>query len=101
MPATLISLFARYGYLLIFAAVLLENAGVPSPGHTVMLGGGALAQQGHLSLPLVIATGALAAILGDNIGYLIGHRGGHALLLKYGRFFFVTPETVRKAERFF
>lgn len=101
MPATLISLFARYGYLLIFGAVLLENAGVPSPGHTVMLGGGALAQQGYLSLPLVIATGALAAIIGDNIGYLIGHRGGRALLLKYGRRFFVTPETVQKSERFF
>ena len=101
MPATLISLFARYGYLLIFGAVLLENAGVPSPGHTVMLAGGAFAQQGHLSLPLAIATGALAAILGDNIGYVVGHRGGRALLLKYGHRFLVTPETVQKAELFF
>lgn len=101
MPTTLITLFARYGYLLIFGAVLLENAGVPSPGHTVMLGGGALAQQGHLSLLLVIATGALAAIVGDNIGYVIGHRGGRTLLVKYGHRFFVTPETVQKAERFF
>jgi undecaprenyl-diphosphatase len=101
LPATLISLFARYGYLVIFGAVLLENAGVPSPGHTVMLAGGALAQQGHLRLALVIATGALAAILGDNIGYIIGHRGGRALLLKYGHRFFVTPKTVEKAERFF
>jgi undecaprenyl-diphosphatase len=49
----------------------------------------------------VIATGALAAILGDNIGYIIGHRGGRALLLKYGHRFFVTPKTVEKAERFF
>ena len=101
MPPTLIALFARYGYLLIFGAVLLENAGVPSPGHTVMLGGGALAQQGHLSLPLVVATGALAAILGDNIGYVIGHRGGRTLLLKYGHRIFVKPENVEKAERFF
>ena len=101
IPATLISLFARYGYLLIFGAVLLENAGVPSPGHTVMLAGGALAQQRHLWLPLVIATGALAAIVGDNIGYIIGRRGGRALLDKYGHHFFVTPETIDKAERFF
>lgn len=101
MPATLISLFARFGYLLIFGAVLLENAGVPSPGHTVMLAGGALAQGGHLWLPLVIATGAAAAIVGDNIGYEIGRRGGRRLLLKHGHRFFVTPELVDKAERFF
>lgn len=101
MPATLIHLFARYGYFLIFGAVLLENAGVPSPGHTVMLAGGALAQQGHLSLPLVIATGALSAIIGDNAGYLIGHRGGRTLLLKHGKRFWVTPDRLAKAERFF
>jgi membrane protein DedA with SNARE-associated domain len=101
LPATLISLFARYGYLLIFGAVLLENAGVPSPGHTVMLAGGALAQQGHLWLPLVISTGALAAILGDNIGYIIGRLGGRPFLLKYGQRIFIKPETVQKAEHFF
>lgn len=97
----MISLFVRYGYLVIFGAVLLENAGVPSPGHTVMLAGGALAQQGHLRLPLVIATGVLAAVLGDNIGYLIGRRGGRAFLLKYGHRILLSPETVEKAERFF
>jgi undecaprenyl-diphosphatase len=101
LPATLIALFARYGYFVVFGAVLLENAGVPSPGHTVMLGAGALAQQGHLSLPIVIAIGVLAAILGDNIGYLIGRRGGRALLLRHGRRFLLTPESIRKAERFF
>ena len=101
MSATLISLFARYGYLLIFGAVLLENAGVPAPGHTVMLAGGALAQQRQLWLPLVIATGAFAAVVGDNIGYIIGCRGGRALLDKYGHRFFVTPQTIDKAERFF
>lgn len=101
MPASLIALFARYGYLLIFGAVLLENAGVPSPGHTVMLGGGALAQQGHLWLPLVIAVGALAAVIGDNVGYVIGHRGGRALLLKYGHRVRITPATIEKAEHFF
>lgn len=101
MPTTLIALFVRYGYLLVFGAVLLENAGIPSPGHTVMLAGGALAQQGHLSLPLVIATGAFAAILGDNAGYLMGRRGGRTLLLKYGKRFWITPERLAKAERFF
>lgn len=101
MPASLIALFARYGYLLIFGAVLLENAGVPSPGHTVMLGGGALAQQGHLWLPLVVAVGAFAAVIGDNAGYVIGHRGGRALLLRYAHRVRITPATIDRAERFF
>ena len=50
MPAWLLDLFARYGYAVVFIGVLLENAGLPVPGETVLLAGGALSRLGHLSL---------------------------------------------------
>lgn len=101
MPAWLIALFSRYGYAVVIAAVLLENTGVPAPGHTVMLAGGALAQQGHLSLYVLLVCGALAAVAGDSAGYWIGRRGGRALLVKYGPRFWLTPERLESAEEFF
>ena len=90
MPDFLASLFAHYGYLVIFVGVLLENAGVPAPGHTVVLAGAFLAQQGTLSIWWVAGLAAVAAILGDNAGYWIGRKGGRALLGRHRRLFHFT-----------
>src|SRR5262252_2223444 len=76
VPIWLIDLFARYGYGVVFAGVLLENAGIPVPGETALLAGGALAHIGRLSFTAVVATAVTAAIVGDNIGFAIGRRGG-------------------------
>ena len=66
--------FRHYGYLIIFLPILGESAGIPLPGETVLLAGGLAASKGILSLPLVILVGASAAIVGDNLGYLVGRR---------------------------
>ena len=76
MPEWLLDLFTRYGYTVVFVGVLLENAGLPVPGETVLLGGGAMAQFGRLSLTWVIVTAIVAAVIGDNIGFMIGRHGG-------------------------
>lgn len=85
MPDFLVSLFAHYGYLVIFVGVLLENAGIPAPGHTVVLAGAFLAQQGTLSIWWVAGLAAIAAIAGDNIGYWVGRKGGRALIDRHRR----------------
>jgi membrane protein DedA with SNARE-associated domain len=74
------------GYPLLFAAVMAESAGVPVPGETGLITAGVLASRGRLQIEFVIATAALAAIVGDNIGYLIGRKGGRWLLERPGRF---------------
>jgi membrane protein DedA with SNARE-associated domain len=101
MPALLAQLFARYGYAVIFVGVLLENAGVPSPGHTVVLGGAFLAQSGKLSVGWVFATACVAAVLGDNIGYWIGRRGGRPLIERHQRLLHIGDERLRWIEGFF
>lgn len=93
--------FAHYGYFVIVAGVLLENAGIPAPGHTVMLAGAFLAQQDRLSIWWVAACGCGAAIVGDNIGYWLGRRYGRELLDRHRRFFRFSKRRQRKLQRFF
>jgi undecaprenyl-diphosphatase len=73
------------GYAGLALLVGAESAGVPVPGETSLIAAAVLASQGHLSLPLVIAVAAGAAIVGDNVGYLAGRRGGRWLLTRPGR----------------
>ena len=101
MPGWLIDLFSRYGYAVVFGGVLLENAGVPVPGETAVLAGGALAHFGHLSLLLVIAAACVGAVLGDNLGFLIGRRGGRALAERYGPLVGLTKRRLKQFDTFF
>jgi membrane protein DedA with SNARE-associated domain len=83
--ATLQDVLGRWGYLVIFAAMLLENAGLPLPGETVTLLGGYAAGSGQLNVLGVMGAAAGGAVLGDNIGYWVGRRLGWGLILKVGR----------------
>ncbi len=74
------NLVQTYGLWLLFVVVGLESAGVPLPGETALVAAGVLASKGHLNIAEVIAVAALAAILGDNLGYWIGRKGGRRLL---------------------
>jgi membrane protein DedA with SNARE-associated domain len=91
----------QVGYAALFGLVLAESAGLPVPGETALLAAGALAGSGHLLLPAVIAVGTVAAILGDNLGYWIGRRGGRAVLLRDGRFAHHRRRAVAKGDAFF
>lgn len=78
-------LVSKYGYVAIFLVILLESAGIPLPGETMLIAGAVLAGSDNgLDIFAVVATAAAAAILGDNLGFWIGRRWGLALLLKYG-----------------
>ncbi|MGI8803677.1 MAG: DedA family protein [Solirubrobacteraceae bacterium] len=86
MLASLISITQNLGYPVLFLLVMVESMGVPVPGETALIAAGLAANQGKLSIEWVIAIAAAAAIIGDNIGFEIGRRGGRALLEKPGRF---------------
>lgn len=97
----LLDLIGRYGYLAVFFGVMLESFGVPLPGETVLLLSGALAHQGVLDFGDAIVFGVLGAVVGDQLGYWAGRRGGRAFVLRWGRFVLVTPERLGRAEAFF
>lgn len=91
--------FARYGYGAVFAGVMFENAGLPIPGESVLLFGGFLAHEGTLNLKWVIALAIAGAIIGDNLGYLIGLYGGVKLLRHLRGRAFLTERRFDQAER--
>ena len=75
-------LLVDHGLLILFALVAVESAGVPLPGETALIAAAVLASQGHYSIVAVIAVAALAAIVGDNVGYWLGRKGGRSLLAR-------------------
>jgi len=79
--------FAQYGYGVVFFGVMLENAGVPVPGETVLLFAGFLAFQGNLRLIPAILAAIVGATIGDSLGFCIGRYGGLALVNRYIRRF--------------
>ena len=101
MLDTLISYFDQYGYLVVFFGVMLENAGVPLPGETILLAAGFRASQGAFHLWEVMAIAAAGAVLGDNAGYFIGRKLGRAALERFGRYAGLTHARVAHMDKFF
>jgi membrane protein DedA with SNARE-associated domain len=90
-----------YGYWAVFFGVMLENAGVPLPGETILLIAGYYASTGEFNIALVMIIAASGAVVGDNIGFAIGHHYGRGVLLRVGRFFFLTPKRLEHMENYF
>ncbi|MER6534191.1 DedA family protein [Streptomyces sp900105755] len=99
--AHLAPLLGHYGYWAVGAVVLVEDFGVPAPGETILIAAGIYAGAGRLNIVAVAVIAFAAAVVGDNVGYLIGQSGGRALVHRWGRYVFLTPERFHKTEEFF
>ena len=89
------------GYWAVLLFVMIEDFGVPVPGETILIAASAYAGAGRLNVIMVGVIGFVAAVIGDNIGFAIGHYGGRALALHWGRYVRLTEERLDKAESFF
>jgi membrane protein DedA with SNARE-associated domain len=94
-------LVETFGYPLLFLAVMAESSGVPIPGETALITAAVLASQGKLQIELVIPIAAAGAIVGDNIGYAIGRKGGRWLLERPGHFHRQRAQVLAMGEPFF
>lgn len=99
--ASLTDMAQNVGYPLMFLLIMAESSGLPLPGETALITAAVLASQGRLQIELVIPLAALAAIVGDNIGYLIGRKGGRWLLERPGPFHAQRQKTLSSGEVFF
>jgi len=97
----ILNLIVHYGYLIVLFGVMVESAGVPVPGETILIASGILVQQGKLDLGYVVIFGSLGAVVGDQIGYWVGREGGRPFIFRWGRYVLVTPERLARAEAFF
>jgi membrane protein DedA with SNARE-associated domain len=94
----------HYGLVLLFLLVAVESAGIPLPGETALIAAALLSQPNrdhHFSIVAVIAVAAIAAIIGDNVGYTLGRYGGRELLDRWGPIARYAERSLPPAERYF
>lgn len=89
------------GYLGIFFLMMIESSFIPFPSEIVLVPAGYLASKGDMDISLIL----LASLLGSIAGALINYYGalyvGRKFLLRYGKYFFISEETLYKMESFF
>ena len=92
------ALIAEYGIVALFFSVTLESLGAPLPGESAVMASAAAAARGVLDIRAVVAVAFVGAVLGDNIGYLIGRRYGRGVLTRYGSRVGITDANLDRAE---
>lgn len=101
MIAALLALPPLLVYAALFGLIAGESSGVPLPGETGPIAASALAaHHAGVSIVVVVAVAALAAIVGDNVGFALGRRGGRWLLGRDGRWATARRRYLERGERF-
>ncbi len=99
--AWLLTTIGALGYPGIFILMAMESSVIPIPSELVMPPAGYLAQQGHMNMLVVILCGTAGSLAGAYANYFTAHYLGRPLLLKYGKYVWITEEKFAKVERFF
>lgn len=101
MNASIVQWVQHWGYPAVFLGVMLESTGVPVPGETFVIIASVLAAK-HALAPLDVCLAAVAgAVIGDNLGYVVGRLGGRTLVLRLSAFWRVPATELERAERWF
>ncbi|MBQ7561362.1 MAG: DedA family protein [Synergistaceae bacterium] len=101
LTSWLVDTIGKMGYTGIISLMFLESSFFPFPSEVVMPPAGYLAWKGEMSLTLVLLSGIAGSLLGALFNYWLAVKLGRPLLLKYGKYFFISQETIDKAEKFF
>jgi membrane-associated protein len=99
--AALVDIPPNVGYSVVFALLAVETMGIPVPGETALIAAALLAHDGRMEIAPLIALAAAAAILGDNVGFAIGRKGGRRLFEMPGPFHRHRTATLAVGEPFF
>jgi membrane protein DedA with SNARE-associated domain len=99
---TLSEIVAQHGYWVVGAAIGVESMGIPVPGETMLVAAAVYAGATHkLDIGVVIAAAIAGAIIGDGLGFAIGRRFGHTLLLRHGAAVGMTPARIKLGQYLF
>ena len=101
MFAALVDIPPNVGYSVVFALIAVETMGIPVPGETALITAALLAHDGKMNIVPLIALAAAAAIIGDNVGFAIGRKGGRRLFELPGPFHRHRMEELAVGEPFF
>jgi membrane protein DedA with SNARE-associated domain len=96
--SSLAALAASYGLPVVTLIIAAEAIGMPLPGETMMIALGASAAAGHVSLVRIFIALWVGAVIGDNIGYIIGRRIGRKAVLRHGGKIGISEDKLAKVE---
>jgi membrane protein DedA with SNARE-associated domain len=99
--AALVDIPPNVGYSVVFALIAVETMGIPVPGETALIAAALLAHDGKMDIVPLIVVAAAAAIIGDNVGFAIGRKGGRRLFEMPGPFYRQRIEALAVGEPFF
>jgi membrane-associated protein len=99
--AAIVSIPPNVGYTVVFGLIAIETMGIPVPGETALIAAALLAHDGQMDIVVLVAIASAAAILGDNIGFAIGRKGGRALFSRPGPFHGARLRALDYGEPFF
>jgi len=91
----------QYGAAAVTAVLTLESIGAPLPGESLLIFASVLAAHGEISLTALMLSSWAGAVMGDNIGYLLGRRYGRSIILRYGARLGINAERLAKVEAVF
>jgi membrane-associated protein len=101
MLAAILDIPPNVGYAAVFAFIAIETMGIPVPGETALIAAALLAHEGRLDIVALCVIASAAAIIGDNIGFAIGRRGGRRLFARPGPFHAHRLKALEHGEEFF
>jgi len=97
----LVTTIGTMGYPGIFALMAMESSIIPIPSELVMPPAGYLAQQGEMNMLLAIVCGTMGSLVGAYLNYFAAHYLGRPLILKYGRYVWISEAKFARVETFF
>ncbi len=99
--AWLVTTIGALGYPGIFILMAMESSVIPIPSELVMPPAGYLAQQGQMNMAVAILCGTAGSLVGAYANYFAAHYLGRPLILKYGKYVWITEEKFAKVEKYF
>ncbi len=97
----LVTTIGALGYPGIFILMAMESSIIPIPSELVMPPAGYLAQQGQMNMAVAILCGTAGSLVGAYANYFAAHYLGRPLILKYGKYVWITEEKFAKVEKYF
>ena len=101
LAQTLVDLIFDWGYLGIFIMMAIESSFIPFPSEIVLIPAGYLASKGEMSITMIMLAGLGGSLIGAFINYFLALSLGRKILIKYGKYFFITETTLNRMDDYF
>jgi membrane protein DedA with SNARE-associated domain len=97
----IVDTISHLGYLGILIGMAIESSFIPFPSEIIMIPAGYLVAKGEMNLYVVILLGILGSLIGAAVNYFLAKKLAKPILVKYGKYFFISAKTIEKSEDFF